>query len=180
MKICKIKKCSKKSIAKELCPMHYARFKGYNKVPLKSPSRRPHYGQGCLIDKDGYKQINVNGKYRREHRVIMENHINRKLESNEAVHHINGNKLDNCIENLQILSFSEHKKIHGLITVELRKKAVDLYLQGMSATKIPQHVNICYSEVYKSLIFAGIQIRGASNRNIKSNVKHAIYRKDLQ
>ena len=46
------------------------------------------------------------------HRLIMEHHIGRKLKSNEHIHHINNNKLDNRIENLQIVSPSEHIRIH--------------------------------------------------------------------
>ena len=42
----------------------------------------------------------------------MENHIGRKLNRNEVVHHKNGNKIDNRIENLEIMSLSEHSKIH--------------------------------------------------------------------
>ena len=36
------------------------------------------------------------------HRIIMENHIGRILNPNEVVHHIDGNKLNNNIENLQL------------------------------------------------------------------------------
>ena len=47
-----------------------------------------------------------------EHRVIMEHHIGRKLGFNEVVHHINGDRKDNRIENLEIMSRSEHSRMH--------------------------------------------------------------------
>lgn len=58
-----------------------------------------------------YKYIKVNGKQIREHRWIMEQYLGRKLESWEHVHHINDDSLDNRIENLIVLSNSEHQKI---------------------------------------------------------------------
>jgi hypothetical protein len=42
----------------------------------------------------------------------MENHLNRFLDDNEVVHHINGDKLDNRIENLQVMLISEHSRFH--------------------------------------------------------------------
>lgn len=54
-----------------------------------------------------------NGKIDVEHRVIMEKHLNRKLDTDEVVHHLNGNHKDNRIENLVVMSRSEHGKLHA-------------------------------------------------------------------
>jgi hypothetical protein len=67
--------------------------------------------RGSAISVDGYYVIN-NIKV---HRTIMEDHIGRKLLSTEIVHHINQDRFDNRIENLKIVSRSEHNKIHKFL-----------------------------------------------------------------
>jgi hypothetical protein len=68
------------------------------------------YKDGCIIN--GYKYISINGEKTSEHRHVMEKHLGRKLGKHEHIHHINKNTLDNRIENLKIVSMSEHKKEH--------------------------------------------------------------------
>jgi hypothetical protein len=74
--------------------------------------RNPNWKGGSYLDKDGYRRINVNGKYPLEHRHFMEKHLKRKLKRSECVHHIDDNRLNNDISNLLILTRSEHMKLH--------------------------------------------------------------------
>ncbi|MGE7843906.1 HNH endonuclease [Lysinibacillus sp. NPDC093712] len=59
--------------------------------------------------------------YVREHRLVMANYLGRPLERDEIVHHIDGNKENNDVSNLQLMDNSTHAKLHN----DLRRKLND-------------------------------------------------------
>jgi hypothetical protein len=62
----------------------------------------------------------------KQHRHVMELHLGRKLDPNEDVHHINGIKTDNRIENLQIVDHAKHSTLTNGSRHYVRGKKIKL------------------------------------------------------
>ncbi len=72
-------------------------------------------GYLLVVPPEGYAGATRQGRVL-EHRLVMERHLGRHLERGEVVHHINGKKDDNRIDNLQLRSSrKEHGHGHELV-----------------------------------------------------------------
>jgi len=87
-------------------------------------SRGPKNGfwkGGRVITHQGYVAISLpqhplayrNG-YVLEHRLVWFENTGHQPGHDEVVHHINGNKTDNRFANLQLLTDSEHRRLHAI------------------------------------------------------------------
>lgn len=98
-----------------------ARLEQLRKSPVGSgenPGVRGKYGPehwnwkgGHTSNSDGYRVIYRNGRRMTEHRAVAEDMLGRSLTSDEAVHHIDGNRQNNDPSNLQVMTRAEHDKI---------------------------------------------------------------------
>ena len=130
---CTFEGCHKPHKGNNLCSGHNYQMKKFGKLqPIKY--QRPGEWNDWFKHESGYirRTRRVNGKYemQSQHRFIMEEYLGRALFPGENVHHINGVRNDNRIENLELWVSSQPSGQRVEDLVNWAKEILERYKNG--------------------------------------------------
>ncbi len=154
-KICQNCKGNKANMYARLCWNCYLPTKKTRKVGSRSFTEVKGY---IVVYNPDHPNANHHG-YVLEHRIVMEKKIGRYLESNELVHHINGDKHDNRPENLMIVSRKYHPSLH-----ETPKEDKNCKLCGKKILAVRKNGTTFGIKQWSKFIYCSKECSGISRR----------------
>lgn len=117
---------------------------------LRRREKHASWKGGRYIDTEGYVMVHVSSesdkqgwtKYQKEHILVMEQHLQRKLKKKEVVHHIDGDKQNNDISNLFLTDPPGHRLSHVSLTLA--------YMLARAAKLVPARTKGTEDECWKA------------------------------
>lgn len=145
------------------------RFARQHQLRGRTGDRHPCWKGGRVLTKTGYWLVAVapdhpmadanNNVY--EHRLVMSEALGRPLQPEEQVHHKNGDRADNRLENLELLTHREHMRKNSRLTVEdvarIRRRLLDGERQADVLADYEQMSSGAMSLIARGLSWIGVE-----------------------
>ena len=129
--ICGFEACGRKSRNMGLCPSHY---KMANQgIPLRTINTKSNGGLGWVPEGTkhamhaGYIRVKTSDGWQREHTMVMEQALGRPLLPHENVHHKNGDRADNRLDNLELWNRSQPFGQRAIDKLAWAREIIELY-----------------------------------------------------
>lgn len=126
---CKVEGCDDAHFGKGWCSKHYTRAARGQSFDMPDRWREGSPIGSTRTNQHGYTEVKtaIPATWELQHRHVMEQHIGRQLHEHESVHHKNGIKSDNRIENLELWSTSQPYGQRALDKLAWAREIIAMY-----------------------------------------------------